>query len=118
MKKKGYKTLSEADFTTIKTLLDNKVSYLAIKRITGRAASTVKRIDQTSSLKEYKDLTRKWNLEMAKKRELHSAPTMSTSEVNEHTTTIVPETSELTRIALALERLADAWEASPKRRLF
>lgn len=118
MKKKGYKTISEADFTTIKTLLDNKVSYQAIQRITGRAVSTVRRIEKTSSIKEYQDLTREWNLEMKKKRELHSAPTISTSEFNEHTTTIVPETSELTRIALALERLADAWEASPKRRLF
>jgi hypothetical protein len=52
------------------------------------------------------------------KVEKAKAPTTVTPENFTKTSAKVPEVSDLARIANALERLADAWEASPKRGLF
>lgn len=48
-----HKWLTEKDFTLIKTLADNGLSYAKITQLTGRSGTTIARVKHSKNLEDY-----------------------------------------------------------------
>lgn len=121
-KNKSWKHMSEQDFTIIKTLQNLGVSQTKIIKTTGRGSGTVQRAMAAETFEGYVELTRAFNANRSTKPEV-VVPTASDLTVEGHEEkypALMNVTDvQLERIANALERMADAWEAAPaKRKLF
>ena len=102
--------LTEQDYKTAKALVDAGVSNSDVAKITRRSASTIGYIQRSTSFDNYKELVNiKHQKSLAKKQ------TDKTKTEPKQQPVVITEQSELTRIANALERLVDAWEAQPRR---
>lgn len=113
-KRKTFSQMTEAEFKSLKSLTNAGVKINVVSRATGRATGrandTVKRVSRATDFEHYRILTKEQTAKYMNPATTH-APEPSEEEV--------PQVSELTRIADALERLAEAWESTPnKRRLF
>ena len=117
MKKKKYKKMKRKEVDKIKKLHEAGLSQKQISDYTGRSTATVSSLSKADwDYDQYKrDLK-----ESYREKELEkvivpadSVPTLSTD--NSESETVM---SVLQSINKNLERLADAWEKKPKRRLF
>lgn len=123
--------INEAEYKRIKALLDAGVTPSQTAKVTSRSLATVHRIassaDHASYKREIVAVASKYNA----KRKAGGSPTKEALESLREKLPDAPAEKaipdrprfdenglQLKRIADALERLADAWEASPKRRLF
>lgn len=135
--KKGtsWKAIAEKDIILIKTLSDAGLTRSKIQKITGRGAGTIISALEATNLEDYKRITResrvKYQPEPQPVAKPVAEPAVSIEEVMNggETKQAEPQAKfytateqgaiELTRIADALERLGDLWEATPtKRKLF
>lgn len=114
-KRKSYKKLNEAEFKSLKLLTDAGIKRSVVCRATGRSNDTIRRIESAKNFTDYRAITQA-------QLDKYTSPVPEPGEVLPLENVVVastPQPSELTRIADALERLANAWEAAPnKRRLF
>ena len=128
---KKYKQMNEKEFNKVKLLAEAGLSTGAISKVTGRACSTVSWVKRSDSFEHYRELTREYLESRRKANEVEAAPVQATEpEAESDMQDIIGKTFyytpaeqtavELTRIANALERMADAWESTPdkKRGLF
>ena len=105
MKKRKYKrgkNLSPQEFKNIKTLLDQGIKKKHVAFALGRSYGTVNVIGRFKTFKEYQT----FNQTRFKKPDFSK---MSEPEPHD------PQPDPLVRMADALERLATAWEAKPRR---
>lgn len=132
---KQWKKVTEKDFEMIKALLNAGLKAGKVIAITGRGAGTVYNISRTNSYDEYLNYGREYRRNM--KASTVQGVGTDTAEVN----SIVPEKEAIVEsaiddintndgytpamrelidkmqtIATNMGRLADAWEATPKRR--
>lgn len=120
MAKKSFKHITDQDFKSIKALLESGVSVSVVAKATGRAYTTVRAIYKTSTVEEYKMYVSEYH---NKKREVvdttpkHLPEELEVAEEPQRTR-FSSDSVNLDRIATALERMADAWENKPKRKLF
>lgn len=115
--KKG-KNLTKEDFEQIKMLTTVGLSQSKIARIVNRSATTVRKITNAETLEEYREAAR------LERRNYYDA-NLKTSE-SEGVGTAEPEVTtslsrpsieeQLERIAIALERLVEAWESNPTKK--
>lgn len=133
-----YEKLTPAEYDRIKLLQNAGINCTQASKIVGRAGSTTSRIYSSDSYEDYKSTLRETNRksqENRKKRLLAKKQAQSNQEADQEvkTATVMNlstvtsenyddkhnwEVDQLERIAVALERLANAWEAQPKKKLF
>lgn len=118
-----YTNMTETEFNTIKALQTAGCSARIATKATGRSGFTVGAIFKADDFHTYKDnVTSKWKNNPAYlKRQAENAPVQVSvldefeQLINDTPALSTPEV-HMERIATALERLADAWENSPKKR--
>lgn len=119
-----WKNLTPAEFKKIKALLDAGVSRIQVSKIMERSTATVTMISRAGSFDEYLDIVRSYyKTKSVAKQEEEAKVEETIDEVNAAKRVVLhthegTEATSLNRIANALERLADAWEASPKKKFF
>jgi hypothetical protein len=126
--------MDESEFKRIKDVLgEDGMTITKAAQLVGRSASFVSHINNHNTLYDYFDMvdrhlhrpigTGRANYELGlRKKELEAASTTPTDSVEATDTAEAPrkvrvttDSDRLDRIATALERLADAWEATPKK---
>lgn len=119
----SHKKMTKEEFDKIKTLCNTSLSNKQIMQVTGRSIAVIIYVKRADSYDEYREIVDKVyrNSNYFKKRNEEKAQaetkTAETKTIETAETTLEsPEVIVLTRIAMALERLADAWENSPKKR--
>jgi IS30 family transposase len=124
-KVRAYKWLTAQEYTSIKALQASGCSNKVVCGATGRSQMTVKRIFDTDTFDDYRKLVEALSQKKAVKTVVIDTP-QPVNDPNGQTHTFTNEAALLERlanateqIAIAVERLADAWESTPnKRRLF
>lgn len=122
---RAWKQITEEEFKRIKQFQDLGIPSNAVSKLLVRGSGTIASVYSSNTLEEHKqrqlDKKHKSLASMAAKdkpviaREAGQFWT-DTPESIVHTQTATEHS--MLRIAVALERLADAWENTPKRRLF
>lgn len=129
--KKNWK-FTEEEFTKTRNLLDMKLTVKQTAEVTGWSVPTISRTSLARTYQDYVDVTARY---LTKSKEKQAAKNVDQAEVEESQGQTVPEApaetlgemltedeavkrsvNTLERIAGALERLADAWESSPKKK--
>lgn len=121
-KKTGYKSLTQEEFEKVKLLDGMGLTQVNIAKITGRSSATVSYICGADTFEDYKRNIRATYMKSAKYQTTVHAK-QSVVPITDEVSMVVEEElltdrEYLKRIASALERMADAWEASPKKGLF
>lgn len=114
---KGRTHIKADEFKSIKALASAGVSVATASRATGRSYNTVDRIFKSTDFENYTHLTQVKNGKAVEPvvEEKHPdapVPSMNDLMVSLHKRNVDAQE----RQASALERLADAWENSPKKR--
>ncbi len=118
----------EAEFDRTKKLLSLGVSFREAAEITQRSSTLIGRIHRAKDWTEYQDNNSKFYGSTTKRREAvaradkeaREVPEQKAFDINQNKTYTVNEDTtnlRLTRIAIALERIATVMESS-KRRIF
>jgi DNA-binding MurR/RpiR family transcriptional regulator len=115
----GKTFISEEIFTKVKTLEDINFKPKQIAKIVGCSEISVTRIAKATTYTDFKAMRRAQRLAWQEKRaaQLTKVTTEDIAEVSEEVAPLVAEIDKadtLERIAVALERLADAWERQPE----
>ena len=120
--KAGWKQMTPVEYDRVKQLIALKLTERQVIELTGRSTGTIHNIKNSDSWEDYKQRTRK-QLETLKKKyptleDKNKRPEQETTSLEAGRVQVVAEhqTATLERIAKAMERLADAWESSPKRK--
>ena len=108
-KKTTWKYVTEAEYSTTKQLQSMGLTATKISKVTGRAPGTVQRIMNSTDMANYKAIT-------LANRTKYRKPTTPVEEMDAPVAKATNPNSDLQRIAKALERLADAWEAAPRKK--
>lgn len=114
MAKRKYTKLTDEKITKIHQLLEYGLSQAQVAKTIGTSGATVSRVCSSGvkNLEEWKA----WNKRMNSKAEPAKEEATEVNPLKGKTLFYTPEEQsslELTRIANALERLADAWESTP-----
>lgn len=120
-----YKNVNEQDIKTIKALADAGVKTSQIVKVTGRGFGTVVRAKQSKDLADYKRQQREYVAKHGNKvgrpAKVEGKPELVGKTPAQ--VTLVPQSKDsfndellrtLKRIAIAQEKLVEAWEAHPK----
>lgn len=120
--RRGWK-FTESDFETVKGLLGYKLSHKQIAQATGWGAATVARAATAETYVDYMEVVARYTAKKPVEQALtESVPAIEETEVEEILEPVNEEeaikmtVNAVERIAVALERMADAWENSPKKK--
>lgn len=126
--KKGYKYLTKEEFENMKLLQSAGLKAAMVIKVTKRSGGTVSAVFRSNTWEDYK----KFNSEYRKAKENKKASILQGVGTDKiEVASIIPEPKDeigaklaqscvvqdsLDRIAVALERLADAWEKTPSKK--
>lgn len=120
-KRRGWTHIGQEEFSSVKALQAANLPVSTVHKATGRSHSTIQRIYNADTLERYVELTKIKNGYIKKDAPVKVETVEEPEQQAERGTFYTPNEQsaiELTRIANALERLADAWETSPKKKFF
>ena len=108
--------VSKEEFIANKALLESGVSSKALSQVSNLSVTTLDRMARATSFSDYKAIVRRLSAPKAKNIKVteDANKTIQHIDVNSY----IKDKNNLTRIADALERLADAWENGPKKKKF
>lgn len=125
---KHWKKLNEKSFLLVKTLRNAGVKTKDIISISGISSGTVSKITRSETLADYVTMNRTYlsNRQPKPEEEIVVAEEESIENLfnklnevpSDGNTHFSEDSRNIARIATALERLADAWEAQPSKKKF
>lgn len=122
-KKFTWKKVSQAEFDQIKAMQNADISRTQVRKLTGRSYTVTSNIYRVKTLADYRALGQAQKQAKLERRiATEIIPEIAPETVVKPTAKVAAkgqqEKEALERIATALENLVDAWNNSPKRRIF